>query len=34
MNILELKTFQFRNKKKKRNPDFLLIFVFAENVWT
>ena len=28
-----LKTFQFRNKKQKCNPDFLFILVFAESLF-
>ena len=34
MKVLELKTFQFRNKKQKQNPDFLLISLFIKSIHT
>ena len=33
MKVLELRTFQFRNKKQKCKPDFFLLSVFAKSVW-
>ena len=32
VEVFELNTFQFRNKKQKWNPDFLLISLFAKSI--